>query len=326
VTRETIKADVRCSLVPESARWRAFSGTKEGHTMTDQVLSKRTGVYSAITQTIVSAIEDGADEFVMPWHLAGPGFGRPTNAVTGKPYQGVNVVALWAQGQRQRFESTVWATYRQWTALGAQVRKGSRGAVIVFYKRREAGADDDDERRAGLIARTSVVFNDAQVEGGKLSAPQTLDAVTRIAAVDEVVHGTGADIRHGGANACYEPASDCIRVPPTESFVGSPTSSPTEAYYSTLLHELIHWTGASHRLKRQFGACFGDHAYAFEELVAELGAAFLCADLQITNHPRPDHAAYISGWLSVLKSDARAVFTAARLAGEAAAYVQDPAS
>jgi antirestriction protein ArdC len=128
-------------------------------------------------------------------------------------------------------------------------------------------------------------------------------------------------VKHGGERAFYRPADDIIQMPERERFLGTETSTPTEAYYGTLLHELTHWTGAKKRCDREFGKRFGDQAYAMEELVAELGAAFLCADLGISVTPRQDHAAYIDNWLSVLKADKKAIFTAASKAAQASDYL-----
>jgi antirestriction protein ArdC len=156
--------------------------------------------------------------------------------------------------------------------------------------------------------------------------PLAIDAppatvITPIEQAEAFVSATGASISHGGARAFYRPATDSIQLPPREAFIGSLTSTPAEAYYSTLLHELTHWTGAETRCNRQLGKRFGDQAYAIEELVAELGAAFLCADLGITDEPRADHAQYLASWLSVLKADKKAIFTAASKASETAAFL-----
>jgi antirestriction protein ArdC len=137
------------------------------------------------------------------------------------------------------------------------------------------------------------------------------------------VSGTNADIRNGGEVACYHPKGDYIRMPDPGRFIGSSTRTPTESYYAVLLHELTHWTGAKHRLDRQFGERYREDAYAMEELVAELGAAFLCADLKITNDLRPDHAAYINSWLNVLKNDRKAIFTASSQASRATDFLSD---
>jgi len=145
--------------------------------------------------------------------------------------------------------------------------------------------------------------------------------VERIDNVEQFVRGTRADIRPGGSEAFYSVAGDYVAIPPSDSFIGTATSTATECYYSVLLHELVHWTGASHRLNRDLSDRFGGKGYAMEELVAELGAAFLCSKLEIASTPRADHAAYIANWLEVLKADKRAIFTAASQASEAADYL-----
>jgi antirestriction protein ArdC len=282
-------------------------------------------VYRAVTDKIVQAIEVGAGDFVMPWHSHGAPIGRPTNAATKMSYRGVNVVGLWAEAMLSGYGSGVWASFRQWQKLGANVRKGEHGTTIVFYKKLDAGEADESEDDGGkgprLIARASWVFNASQVEGWEAPQPEVSDPAKILEGAEAFVAATGAKVRYGGDIACYRPREDLIEMPDRGRFVGSATSSPTQSHYATLLHELTHWTGPSHRLDRAFGDRFGDHAYAFEELVAELGAAFLCGDLGIANEPRADHAAYVASWLKVLDHDRRAVFTAAKLASAAAEYL-----
>ncbi len=288
-------------------------------------LTAQPNVYQAVTDRIIEAIEAGAGEFVMPWHQASARIGRPTNAATGKRYQGTNVVALWAEGSLSKFRSGFWATYRQWQALGAQVNRGERSATIVFYKPLK-GTEDGEEDLPGrrLVARASRVFNADQVAGWEAPGLERPNLAEALPAVEAFVAVTGALISHGHDHAGYNRQVDRIELPDRDRFIGTTTSTPTEAYYATALHELTHWSGAPHRLAREFGKRFGDEAYAVEELVAELGAAFLCADLSIANEPRPDHAAYVSHWLSVLEADRKVMFLAARLASEAAAYLSGP--
>ena len=283
----------------------------------------RFDLYRTITNKIVAAIETGAGTFVMPWHV-GTANGRPTNALTGHRYRGVNVVALWAEAVMSGYGTGWWASYRQWERLGAQVRRGEHGTVIVFYNRLNTAPTNelDESGRFRLVARASRVFNLDQVDGWQPPGPAPVPMVEALIEVEAFITATRAVVVHGGPRACYRRDYDRIELPARDRFRGSPTSSASEAYYSTLLHELTHWTGAPHRLNRTFGARFGDNDYAFEELVAELGAAFLCADLRIANEPRPDHAAYVSSWLEVLNGDRRAVFTAAAKANEAAACLQ----
>ncbi|WP_270373648.1 ArdC family protein [Marinicauda sp. Alg238-R41] len=287
---------------------------------------KRPDIYSQITNTIVEAIEQGAGEWQMPWHRSGEGLNRPINIHSGKAYRGINILSLWASAQAREFTTGSWGTYRQWQEKGCQVRKGEKSSLIVFYKEFEVEEPDPntgDETSKRRVARASWVFNADQVDGYERPEPvePVSDPVQRSQAAERFVTRTGAVIRHGGDQAFYRPSDDVIQLPEPERFLGSETSTPTESYYSTLLHELTHWTGHAKRCDRQFGERFGDDAYAVEELVAELGASFLCADLGINLDPRPDHAAYIDHWLRVLKADSKAIFTAAAQAAKASDYL-----
>ena len=297
---------------------------------------QRLDVHEAITQKIVAAIEAGAGAFEMPWHRPGVAFTIPKNALTEKPYKGSNVLSLWIDADAKKYEHQVWATYKQWEELGAQVRKGEKGSLIVKYgewvpkEQREqastADASDDEDQGKRLYAKPAWVFNVGQVDGFTIAAPAPRpDLTVRLAHVDAFIAATGAEFREGGQRAFYrhrdsKGEGDFIQIPERNLFTGTVTSTPTEAYESTRLHELAHWSGADHRLARDFGR-FGDHAYAFEELVAELSAAYLCAGLEITNAPRIDHAQYIANWLEVLKGDTKAIFTAASLATKAVDYL-----
>ncbi|CCQ74248.1 ArdC family protein [Magnetospira sp. QH-2] len=285
----------------------------------------RKDVYQTVTDQIIEAIENGAGEWQMPWHRAGSGLNRPLNIDTGNAYRGINIIALWASGQVRGYSSGTWGTYRQWQNKGCQVRKGEKASTVVFYKEFEtddqASGSDETHPEKRFVARASSVFNADQVDGYEISLPEPKDPVQAVAEADTFVNNTLAVIRHGGGRAFYSTGTDAIQMPDKDRFIGSETSSSTECYYSTLLHELVHWTGAKRRCDRQFGKRFGDDAYAVEELVAELGAAFLCADLGITSEPRPDHAAYIDNWLQVLKSDNRAIFAAASKAAQATDFL-----
>jgi len=205
------------------------------------------------------------------------------------------------------------------------VRKGERGALIVFYKKLSEDVEDDEGNETevpSFVLRFSHVFNFAQIDGWELPQAPVASDVEINAQVAAFIAGTKADVRHGSPIACYRRGEDYIAMPRPEQFTGTPTSSPTEAYHAVLLHELTHWTGAPHRLDRVVGKRFGDRDYAFEELVAELGAAFLCSAFRLVNTPRPDHAAYIAHWLAILKSDNRAIFAAASLAQQAVEYLR----
>ena len=292
----------------------------------------KTDAYQKITDQIVAAIEAGAGPVEMPWHRGNVGTTRPANAFTAKPYQGVNIVSLWAASAINDLTSGYWATFRQWQYLGAQVRKGEKGSPIVFYKRYVAGQpgagshDDsashpDSDEAVRWFARTSWVFNAEQVEGWsppEVNVPSPAEVLSQ---AEIFIGRTGAKIRHGGEGASYSARKDVIEMPAREAFKGTVTSGATESYYAVLFHELTHWSGHPSRLDRQLSNRFGNKAYAMEELIAELGASFLCAECAITSEPRPDHANYIADWLEVLKKDKRAIFTAASKASEATAFL-----
>jgi antirestriction protein ArdC len=278
-------------------------------------------LFERVTRTICAAIEAGAGTYSMPWHRWGESLAAPVNASSGHSYRGINTLLLWASAESAGYSSGRWATYRQWTAAGAQVRKGQKATAILFWKTAaNDGSADEEERedRTGprFIARLYWVFNADQVDGYPGQQQQkALSTSERIASAEDFVSATGVQIRHGGDRACYVPAIDQIWLPKFEQF-RDPLS-----YYSVLAHECVHWTGAKHRLHRDLSGRFGSDSYAIEELVAELGSAFVAAKLGLSIEPRPDHAAYIAAWLRVLRGDARAILTAAAKAQEAADFL-----
>lgn len=280
-------------------------------------------IHAHITDHIIAAIEAGAGDWQMPWRSPKGALHRPTNVATGNFYQGVNILSLWIAAESQHFEAPVWGTYKQWQAQGAQVRKGERGTPIVFYKELEREPEEGADPERVLFARASWVFNVAQVDGYAVPASDENDApdlITPVETAEVLIRATGADIREGGGQAYYNWRDDFVVMPDRSRFIGD-DSMPTDAWYATHLHELTHWSGAKHRLGRDLANRFGSEAYAMEELVAELGSAFLCADLGLCTAPRPDHAAYVAHWLKVLKDDKRAIFTAASNAERAARYL-----
>ncbi len=284
-------------------------------------------VHQEITNRIVSAMET-AGEFQLPWiRNKGGSFARPANIASGNPYNGVNVISLWVSAMACEFPSNIWGTYKQWQEKGCQVRKGEKSSLVVFYKTFEVEQENADtgETEAGerMIARASRVFNAAQVDGFEIESEELPEEVQfdPIARAEAFAAATRATIEEGGDQACYIPSRDMIRMPERRRFVGTETTSAAEGFYSTLNHELVHWSGASSRLDRDLSGRFGDDAYAMEELIAELGAAFLCADLGLTPEPRTDHACYLKNWLAVLKGDKKAIFTAAAKASQAASWL-----
>ncbi len=287
----------------------------------------RFDIYRTVTDNIIAAIEAGAGEFTMPWHGHGAPIAKPQNAHTRMDYHGINVLVLWAHAHEHGYHSGYWGTYRQWQAVGAQVLKGEKSSPIVFFKRIEQEPEQAGDQPLGrLFARASRVFNADQVAGWTPPEERHPPGDAELSeALAKFVQASSAEVRWGGTMACYRIIDDFIEMPGKEHFHDTPTSTATEGLGATLLHELVHWSGATHRLAR-FESGIKKEDVAAEELVAELGAAFLCADLGVTNEPRPDHAAYVAHWLQLLKNDTRAIFAASRMANQAAMYLHELAS
>jgi antirestriction protein ArdC len=284
----------------------------------DTTASDKRDVYASVTAQIVDAIEKGVGNWRMPWHTSGRCAFSPINVTSKKAYRGINTVCLWAAAEAKGYESGEWGTYKQWQERGAQVRKGEKATTVVFWKFAsdvaESQEDGDEHPASGshlLFTRGYSVFNAAQVDGYTPKAEPEPTALERIEHADAFFKRLDSNVRHGGNRAYYSPMSDHIQMPPLAAFFEN------VAYYFTLAHEHTHWSAKADRCDRQLGKRFGDNAYAAEELIAELGAAFVCAHLGLSSEPREDHAQYIQSWLRVLKADERAIFTAASKAQQA---------
>jgi antirestriction protein ArdC len=285
----------------------------------------RRNLYQRITDRIVSELERGTAPWRKPWD-AGNLAGRITRPLrhNGVPYNGINVIVLWCEAMERGFEAQHWMTFRQALELGGHVRKGETGSLVVYANAMNRNEIDDatgeETSRAIPYLKSYTVFNVAQIEGlpeqYRAKPAPRMEPFPRILHADRFFAATKADIRHGGDRAYYAAGSDHVQMPPFECF------RDAESYAATLAHELTHWTKHASRLDREFGRKrWGDEGYAMEELVAELGAAFLCADLDLTLETREDHAAYLSHWLAVLKRDNRAIFAAAAHAQRAADFL-----
>jgi antirestriction protein ArdC len=280
-------------------------------------------VYQEVTNKIIEQLEAGTLPWLKPWKSAGNGVGfrMPVNASTGKQYRGVNVLLL--ASVAAEYGDHRFLTFKQAKALGGSVRKGEHGTQVVFWKFLEVEGEDQgdgEEAEAKVVpmVRLYTVFNVAQCDGLKL-APLAKPAApiaeaARNELLDAYLRKTGAQITEvAGDRAYYAPAVDAITLPTFAQFEGA------SHFYATAFHELAHWTGHESRLAREFGKRFSDQAYAAEELVAEMTAAFLCAEHGVTGELR--HAGYIKNWLQVLRNDKRAVFTACSKAQAAADYL-----
>lgn len=285
-------------------------------------VSSKADLYETITAKIVAQLESGVRPWVKPWSSAAP-VSRPLR-FNGIPYTGINVLVLWLEAEQHGYASPYWLTYQQATELGGHVRKGEKGTIVVYANTftKEVEAEDGTKSVAKIpFLKSYVVFNAQQCDGLPAKYSISLQekpgrSVEVPANVVSFFAATGSVVRHGGSKAYYDPSADLIGMPVVADFVDG------EAYASTLAHEHIHWTKQPTRLDRDFGRkSWGDDGYAMEELVAELGASFLCADLGVSGDVRPDHACYLASWLKVLKADKRAIFSAASHASKAVEYL-----
>lgn len=283
----------------------------------------RANLYDDVTRRIISELEAGRFPWVQPWgRIDGAGPGLPRNALTARPYSGINVLILWGAVIEQGWPSQSWLTFRQAAQAGGNVRKGERGTTVVYADRftpeaeKERARQSGDEAKAVAFLKRFTVFNVAQCEGlreGVAADPAPLPEREIVPLAEEVIAASGVDFRIGGDKAFYVPAHDFVTVPPQPAFFEQVN------YYRTALHELTHATGHVSRLDRKIMNGLGGKDYAREELVAEMGSAFLCAALGI--EPTVRHADYLASWLDVLREDNRAIFRAASHASKAADWI-----
>jgi len=270
--------------------------------------------YQRVTVRILEALEAGCGPWKRPWKI-----GALRNAATHRPYRGINTVLLTFTMEQKGFSTPLWLTFRQAQALGGQVRRGEKGTPVCFFRWVDrtnstppsgSHGPDDDERGYPLL-RTFTVFNIAQtdLDHDAWREDEARALALREPRLERFLRQSGADIRFGGDRAYYAPFDDRIQLPAVPAF------DHAGAYYATAFHELTHWTGHPDRLRRDLSGRFGDQAYAAEELVAELGSAFLCTEFGVEGHLQ--HPEYIGHWLGILRGDTRAIFTAASKAQQA---------
>lgn len=290
-----------------------------GLTQEQQGQGGKFDLYQTVTDKIITAIEQGVKRDGKPlWSGAGA-TGMPYNRKSGKAYSGVNVLMLWCAAMEAGFSSSAWLTYKQAGELGGHIKKGSKGVQVVYFSTIEREYSDSETgeteaRQVGFL-KSYTVFNLEQCEGIEIGIERRTFHGNE--AAEAVMLASGATIIEQGGKAFFRPSTDEIYLPERSRFVSD------EAFYSVAMHELTHWTGHKLRLARGFSGRFGTEAYAFEELIAELGAAFCCADLGLIPATMDDHASYIDFWLKVLKHDKKAIFTAASQASKAHAFLMD---
>ncbi|MGE4047222.1 MAG: ArdC family protein [Acetobacteraceae bacterium] len=284
--------------------------------------SDKRDLYQSVTDSIIAQLEAGVKPWERPWsaeHAAGR-ITRPLR-FNGAGYNGLNVLLLWVAADAKGYTNPIWVTFKQAQAAGGQVRKGERSTPIIYADKIRRQDEETGEEKEIWFLKGYNVFNVEQVDGlpahfYALAETPKLAPEERNQKAEAFISNTGADIRHGGNRAYYSQADDHVQMPPFITF------ETPEAYYGTCLHELTHWSKHPTRLDRDFGRKkWGDEGYAMEELVAEINAALLCADLGLELTPREEHASYIDSWLKVLKSDKRAIFQAAAHAQKAADYL-----
>jgi antirestriction protein ArdC len=324
---------------------RHYKSGPSGQRETRGADAPRVTIYAEVTDRIISELEAGRVPWVQPWSNAVASPALPANAVTGRPYSGINILFLWGAVIAHGFASQRWLTFAQARDAGGMVRKGEHGTQVVFANRftpkdaagRNGGSRADNGGRANGDSRAGgrdalaggeaakaipflkrfTVFNVEQIDGlpDDLTHIEVLPPHEIMPAAEALVAASGADIRIGGSEAYYLPSRDIVQLPPPHAFAS------ISDFYATTFHELGHWTGGRTRLDRPMNHGFASPDYAREELIAELTSAFLCASLGLA--PTVRHADYIADWLDLLRTDARAIFRAASAATKAAEWLRD---
>lgn len=271
-------------------------------------------IYQQVTDKIIAELEKGAAPWVQRWN--GQSRSADKNLVTQKAYKGVNRLLLGMAKMGAGYKNPAWATYKQWQDAGFQVQKGEKGTQIVFYSpvAKPAKAETDDKGGTYHLLKSYTVFN-AEQTNCTIAAPdaEEIAKFDPIPECERTLVKSGAIISHGGAAAFYSLSNDRIQLPEKADFFSR------EQYYATAFHELTHWSGHKSRCDRTLSGKFGNPVYAFEELIAEIGAAYLCADHCISGDLR--HAGYIQSWLKACRDDNKAIFKAAAYAQKACDFI-----
>lgn len=279
-------------------------------------MKKRLDVYQEVTNKIIEELERGAAPWVKTW-AGSPVSSLPRNAVSNRTYSGVNILLLWIESSIHGYINPSWLTFKQAKSLGGSIKKGEKGTHIVFFTRLEKEDEKGNTVEIPML-KGFTVFNVEQCDGlpEKYHGAKNVEPLTddNDSHMWEFLSSTGAAYKFGGSRACYSPSLDIVTMPERAAF------KSVNEFWATFCHELTHWTGSEKRLNRVFGKRFGDDAYAMEELVAELGAAFACAVVGIENR-EVRHAGYIANWLKVLRADKKAIFTAASAASKACDFL-----
>jgi antirestriction protein ArdC len=301
---------------PNTATATSVSPLEQSGSSKTKFSKTRSDIYQTITDNIIAALEAGVKPWACPWQRVAGMSGLPSNYATGIAYSGMNIIMLWCSASKQGFSDSRWMTYKQAQATDGRVRKGECGTTAIFYTTLEKENDEGGIEHIPML-KTFTVFNVEQIDGLPLAtepgnSAETFDALP---GAESLFRNSGANIIEKGQNAFYVPLTDEIWLPERRLF------SDAANFYATGLHELVHWSGAKGRLNREMKGKFGSEDYAFEELIAELGSAFLMADLRIVGEVQ--HESYIASWLKALKNDKRYIFKAASAASKAHRYLME---
>lgn len=305
------------TTVPNTAAATSVSPLEQsGSSKTKFVKRKaKPDMYQTVTDNIIRALEAGVKPWVCPWTGSGAASGLPANFSTGTAYSGINIMLLWSSAAELGYTDPRWLTYKQAAEQGGQVRKGEHGTTIIYYKMLEKENEAGETEHIPML-KTFTVFNVQQIDNLAVEyAALPAASFDPIEKAEALTVRSGAKITEKGIQAFYRPSTDEIYLPERFRF------NNAADFYATQLHELIHWTGAKSRLNREKGGKYGSDKYAFEELIAELGCAFLMADLGITGDVQ--HESYISSWLKALNDDKRFIFKAASAASKAHRYLRE---
>jgi len=312
----TISLHTSRTSAPNTAAATSVSPLEQSGSSKTKFSKIRTDIYQTVTDSIIAALEAGVKPWSCPWQRVSGMSGLPSNYTTGAAYSGMNIMLLWCSASKQGFSDSRWLTYKQAKAAGGQVRTHEHGTTAIFYTTLEKENTAGDIEHIPML-KTFTVFNVQQIDG----LPLTTETVSPEATFDPLPQAenlfrkSSANIIEKGQNAFFSPSTDEVWLPERHLF------SDAANFYATGLHELVHWSGDKKRLNREMKGKFGSADYAEEELVAELGSAFLMADLGIEGEVQ--HESYIASWLKALKNDKRYIFKAASAASKAHRYLMD---
>jgi antirestriction protein ArdC len=285
----------------------------------------KTDLYQEVTNKIIAQLEQGTVPWLQPWKSRRRGFSLPKNLTTGNRYRGINILLLWSAAVDQEFTVDGWASFKQWGESKERIRKGEKGTKITYFNFQEVENEQGEIDKVPFI-KSSIVFNKDQLENFVEPIDEDIPSeplFQKDNIVEQFIANTGIDVVHHHKGAYYRPADDKVYMPHPERFIDTDNATAKEGYYSALFHEVTHATGAKHRLDRKKPKRFADKDYAYEELVAELGAAFLCSKFGVTTIEKPNHASYIQNWLTALRDNKTFIFTAASEASKAVDYLEN---